>query len=57
MEFVEDNGVPIQDIIDKMTPQDLVKAEEKRTISFNTTSYTSKSPDLRSRILKKKLTF
>jgi hypothetical protein len=32
MEFVEEDRVPIQDIIDKITPQDLVKAEEKRTI-------------------------
>jgi hypothetical protein len=57
MDFVDDDRIPIQDIIDKIAPPEIVKSEERKVISFNPTGYQIKSPDLTSRIFKKKLTF
>jgi hypothetical protein len=57
MEYVEDDRIPIENIIEKITPKDLVKSEEKKTVTFTPINYTPKPPDLRIRTFKKKLTF
>jgi hypothetical protein len=57
MEYVEDDRIPIENMIEKITPKDLIKSEEKKTVTFTPINYTLKSPDLRLRIFKKKLAF
>jgi hypothetical protein len=57
MEFVEDDRIPTKEIIEKITPKDLIKSDEKKTVVFNPIHYTPKPPDIRSRVFKKKLTF
>jgi hypothetical protein len=56
-EYVEDDRIPIQEIIDKITPQNLVKAESMKTVDFNPTPVTHKPPDISSQVFKKRLTF
>jgi hypothetical protein len=57
MEYVEDDRIPIENIIEKITPKDLVKSEEKKTVTFTPINYTPKPLDSRIRSFKKKLTF
>jgi hypothetical protein len=56
-EYVEDDRIPIQEIINKITPQDLVKAESKKTVDFKPVHEITKPPDIGSKILMKRLTF
>jgi hypothetical protein len=57
MEYVEDDRIPIENIIEKITPKDLVKSEEKKTVTFTSINYIPKPLDSRIRAFKKKLTF
>jgi hypothetical protein len=57
MDFVEDDRIPVQEIIDKIIPPEIPKTEERKTLSLNSVPYQIKPPDPRSNIFKKKLTF
>jgi hypothetical protein len=56
-EYVEEDRIPIKEIIEKINPRDLLKAESKKTIDFNSTPISPKLTDISSRGFKKRSTF